>query len=421
VSAHRVVVVGAGFGGLSVARHLGNQPDIDVLVVDRANYHLFQPLLYQVATAGLEPADIAHPARGILRRHRNVRFRSGEVTGVDWDTRRLLVKGSAPIPFDSLVLAAGARTATFGVPGVDEHAFGLKRLQDAVGLRSHLLRQFEQADADPTQVDLGALNVVVVGGGPTGVEMAGAFTELFHVVFARDFPRLPIHRARVVLVEMADELLTPFVRPLRNAARRDLYHKGVELELGRSVAEVDAKGVRLDDGRLIPARTVLWAAGVQAEPLGAALGLATTRGGRVVVGHDLAVPDHERVWAIGDLAASPDEEGEILPQLAPVAIQGGAYVAERILARDTGEQPRPFHYVDRGTMATIGRRAAVAQLPWGIRFTGTLAWLAWLGLHLIQLIGFRNRLSVLLNWAWNYVTWDRAARIIVDVERHPDE
>jgi NADH dehydrogenase len=270
VSAHRVVVVGAGFGGLSVARHLGDQPDIDVLVVDRANYHLFQPLLYQVATAGLEPADIAHPARAILRRHRNVRFRSGEVTGVDWDTRRLLVKGSAPIPFDSLVLAAGARTATFGVPGVLEHAFGLKRLQDAVALRSHLLRQFEQADADPTQVDLGALNVVVVGGGPTGVEMAGAFTELFHVVFARDFPRLPIHRARVVLVEMADELLIPFVRPLRNAARRELYHKGVELELGRSVAEVDAKGVRLDDGRLIPARTVLWAAGVQAEPLGAA-------------------------------------------------------------------------------------------------------------------------------------------------------
>jgi NADH dehydrogenase len=416
MGAHRVVVVGAGFGGLAVARALAKEPAVDVLVVDRTNYHLFQPLLYQVATASLEPADIAYAVRGILRRMPNAHFRSTEVVGVDWDARTLKVSTGDPIPFDSLVLAAGARTATFGVPGVEEHAFGLKHLNDAIALRSHLLRQFELADSDASLIDTGALTVVVVGAGPTGTEMSGALSELFRKVLARDFPRLEIDRARVVLVEMADEVLSGFHPRLRASARRELQRKGVELALGRSVAQVDHDRVRLDDGTEIPARTVLWAAGVQATGLGAVLGLERTRGGRVVVGADLAVPGRADVWAIGDQAASPGEDGTPLPQVAPVAIQGGEHVGDQISRRLHGLPTQPFHYVDKGTMATIGRRAAVAQLPFGIRFTGTLAWLAWLGLHLIQLMGFRNRLSVLLNWAWNYLTWDRAARIIVDVD-----
>ncbi|MBA2575973.1 MAG: NAD(P)/FAD-dependent oxidoreductase [Euzebyaceae bacterium] len=420
----RVVIVGAGFGGLTAALALRAAP-VEVVLVDRTNHHLFQPLLYQVATASLEPADIASAVRGIIRRSPNTSFRSEEVTGVDWASRRLHTADGADIPYDQLVIAGGADTATYGIPGVAEHAFGLKTLEDAVHLRTHLLRQFEAADRRPDLLEVGAASVVVVGGGATGVEMAGALVELFHGVLAKDFPALEVARARVVLVEAGEALLPPFHRELGDHARRLLADRGVEVLLGRAVAEVTAERVQLDDGRTIPTRTVLWAAGVRAAGLADVLGLEQAGGGRLVVRDDLTVPGRPDVWAIGDIAAATDAQGRPYPQVAPVAMQAARHLAEQIQRRLGGETTAPFRYLDKGMMATIGRRAAVTQLPFPfptraprpgrrtLRFRGTLAWIMWLFLHLVTLIGFRNRLSVLLNWAWNYVTSDRAARLIL--------
>jgi NADH:ubiquinone reductase (H+-translocating) len=409
----RVVVVGGGFGGLAVARELRGAP-VDVLLVDRENYHLFQPLLYQVATAGLEPADIAYALRGILRRTGNANFLKAEVTGVDWEASCLLTQAGYKVPFDHLVLATGAATATFGVPGAGEHAFALKNLQQAIALRSRILEQFELCAAHPELIDEGLLNIVIVGGGPTGVEMAGSLRELITRVLAKDFPALEIQRSRVVIVEMADTVLTAFHPVLRRKAAQALQQRGVELRLNTSVSRITPERVDLSDGSHIDTPTVLWAAGVRANPLADVLDLPQGRAGRIEVGRDLSVPGRPNVWVVGDLGAAKDEEGRLLPQLAPVAIQGGRHVARGIRRRLGGQITEPFRYVDKGTMATIGRRAAVAQLPFNLRFTGSLAWLMWLFLHLVTLLGFRNRLSVLLNWAWNYLTWDRAARIIIE-------
>ncbi|MGI9015946.1 MAG: NAD(P)/FAD-dependent oxidoreductase [Euzebya sp.] len=407
----RVVVVGAGFGGLACARALTGG-DVTVEVVDRRNHHLFQPLLYQVATAGLEPSDIASAVRGIVAQQPGVDFTCAEVIGADLEARLVHTAGGRAIGYDHLVLSAGARTATFGVEGVDEHAFGLKSLDDALGIRGHLLRQFERCAADPTLVDGGALNVAVVGGGPTGVEMAGAMAELFNRVMRHDFPELDLTRANVHLIEMMDHLLSPFHSSLQRNAAEELRQRGVTLHLDTSVQSVTADGVVLGGGEVVRAATCVWAAGVRAEPLGQLLGLPTTKGDRIVVEPDLSVPGHPDVFVIGDLAAATDPAGEVLPQLAPVALQQGRYLARVLADRAAGRPSRPFRYVDKGTMATVGRRAAVAQLPLGIRFTGGLAWLAWLVLHIYFLIGFRNRASVILNWAWNYLTWDRAARVV---------
>lgn len=410
---HRVVIVGAGFGGLALAKELAGT-GAQVELVDRRNHHLFQPLLYQVATAGLEPSDIAYAVRGIVKRQRGVRFTAAEVVGADLTAKVLHTASGRRIPYDQLVLAGGATTATFGIPGVDEHAFGLKTLDDAMRLRQHLLEQVERAAARPQLVDEGALNVIVVGGGPTGVEMAGAVSELFTRVLREDFPELDLTRARVELIEMADAPLQPFHPKLQRHAVAQLHKRGVALRLGTSVGRVQADGVVLADGQHLPAGTCVWAAGVQAEPLGRLLGLETGRAGRIVVGPDLRVPGQPDVFAIGDIAAATDDDGQLLPQLAPVAMQQGRYVARLVGEDAPAGEPEPFRYVDKGSMATIGRRAAVAEVPGGLRFTGSIAWLAWLLLHIYFLIGFRNRLSVLLNWAWNYVTWDRAARVVPD-------
>lgn len=407
-----VVVVGAGFGGLTAARALARF-GAHVTLVDQRNYHLFQPLLYQVATAGLQPGDIAYPLRGILHRDPRIEVRVDEVTAADFAERVVGLRGGGRLPYDHLVLAAGAVADDFGVPGVVEHGFQLKSLDDAVGLRSHLLRCFEEASADPARIDDGWLTAAIVGGGPTGVEMAGALAELVDKVLAKDFPRLDLRRARVVLLEMTDSVLPTYQPASRRHALDTLRSKGVEVLLGRVVKEVTAAGVRLDGGEDIPTRTLLWAAGVRATPLAQALRLQTQKAGRVSVAPDLSVPDVANVWAIGDIAAATDEDGELLPQLAPVAVQAGRHVAEQIMRRAHARPTRRFHYLDKGTMATIGRRAAVAELPFGLRLRGTLAWLAWLALHLVTLMGFRNRLSVLLNWAWNYLTWDRGARLIL--------
>jgi NADH dehydrogenase len=407
-----VVVVGAGFGGLAVARGLDKLP-VEVTLVDRQNFTTFQPLLYQVATAGLNAADVAHPVRGLFHRQRNLRVQRGEVTGVDWERRRVLLADQRDLPFDHLVVAMGAVATWFGVPGAEEHAIPLYTLDDAVTLRNHVLERFEAADADPTLVDRGELNFVVVGGGPTGVETAGALAELFSVVFRRDYPSLGVGRARVVLVEARDALLAPFHASSQRAALDTLRARQVEVRLEEPVAEVTPEHVRFASGEVLSTRTVIWAAGVRAHPLAAALGLPVTRAGRVEVGDDLGVEGHEGVWAVGDVAAPRDHRGGgPLPQVAPVAMQTGAHVARQIGRLLEGRPTQPFRYRDKGTMATVGRRAAVAELPGRIRLRGTLAWFAWLGLHLLYVAGLRNRLSVLLNWAWAYVTWDRGPRII---------
>jgi NADH:ubiquinone reductase (H+-translocating) len=409
-----VVIVGAGFAGLAVARSLDRHP-VEVTLIDRNNFTTFQPLLYQVATAGLNAADVAHPVRGLFHRQRNLRVLMGEVTGVDWERRQALLEQHQPVPFDHLVLAVGAVATWFGVPGAAEHAVPLYTLEDAAEVRNHVVSRFEAADADPSLVDRGELNFVVVGGGPTGVEMAGALAELFAVVFKRDYPNLGVGRARVVLVETRDRLLAPFHPASQRAALDALRGRQVEVRLEETVDEVTPDHVRFTSGEVLPARTVIWAAGVRANPVARAMGLPTTASGRVEVAADLSVPAHDGVWAVGDVAAPRAKRGSggVLPQLAPVALQSGAHVARQIGRLAEGKPTQPFRFHDKGTMATIGRRAAIAELPGHIRLHGTLAWLAWLGLHILYLAGVRNRASVLLNWAWGYFTWDRGPRIIM--------
>lgn len=407
-----VVIVGSGFGGVRATLDLASAP-ADITVVDRDNYHGFWPLLYQVATAGLGPDDIAHPIRGIYEGLGNVEVRLGTVCGVDLDRRLVHVEGQPPLGYDYLVLAAGSSTSDFGIRGVAEHAFPLKALPDAVRLRNHVLRTWEAAAADPgTDVDR-ALAMVLVGGGSTGVEMAGALSELIAVNLARDFHRLDASRARVVLVEMTDHLLPGFRPVSQEAARRTLVAKGVDIRCGTTLAEVTGDGVTLGDGSTIAAATVIWTAGIRANPLASQLDVAKGKGGSLRVEPDLSLPGHPEVWVIGDLAAAADRHGQPLPQVAQVAIQGGRHVARSVRARMGGRPVRPFRYRDHGTMATIGRRSAVAELPGGLCFSGTLGWLAWLAVHLVFLVGFRNRVVVLVNWAYNYLTWDRAARIIL--------
>ena len=412
----QVVIVGAGFGGLSAARALADTP-VDITIVDRNNFHTFQPLLYQVASAGLDADDIAHNVRGVFHHQRNVDFLMATVTGVDRENRKVLLAGSAPLPYDTLILAAGATTSTFNVPGVEEHAFPLKDLSQSLALRNHILSQFERAAVDPAIIDKGALTFVIVGAGPTGVELAGALSELFALVLARDFPRLAVGRAKVVLVEATGHVLGAFSPGAGAYARHRLHAMGVDVRLNAVVEKITADAVCLRDGESIPTATPIWVAGVRANPLAEKLGLPLVANGRVVTERDLSVRGAPEIFVIGDLGAAPDRGDAILPQLAPVAIQSGRHVAHSIQRRLRGKPTRPFHYVDKGTMATIGRNAAVAELPLNIHIRGRLAWLAWLFLHLLYLVGFRNRLNVMVNWSWNYLTYDRGTRLIVPVEQ----
>lgn len=417
-------MVGAGFGGLELVKGLADVP-VDVVVVDANNFHTFQPLLYQVATAGLDSDDIAGPVRGIVSGQDNVDVRLGRVIDVDVDGRRVVLDDGPSISYDRLVLAAGAVTNTFGVPGVAEHGFGLKSLEDALRLRRHILRQFERASVEPGLVGDGALDVIVAGGGPTGVELAGGIAELYRNVLRNDFPTLDVRRARVVVVEPGERLLAGFHPKLSERARATLASLGVEVLFGVGVTSTDGKHVELDDGSRVPCSTLVWTAGVRASPLADAVGRrlgdgALSRGGRVVVDDCLRVPGHPEIAVIGDLAASPGRDGTVLAQVAPVAIQGARLVAGNLAAELAGRDPEPFRYFDKGTMATIGRHDAVAQLPGGIRFSGPLGWVAWLVLHLVMLIGFRNRMNVMVNWAWNYLTYDRASRLIVGADADTD-
>lgn len=407
-----VVVVGGGFAGLSTARRLSNKP-VRVTIIDRHNFHTFLPLLYQVATAGLEPADIAYPIRTVFGHARNVRFRHGEVTGVDQERRVVLLHGGAEIAYDYLVVTTGATAAYFDVAGAKQNAMPLYTLADARRLRNRLLLALEEADvaADTASV---ALNFVVVGGGPTGVETAGALSELIDITIRRDGLRLDPTKVKIRLVDLAPRLLTAFPDKASKYAKRELERMGVGIEFGRSVVEVEARAIRFADGELLDTAAVVWAAGVSAQGTLASR-LEGERGpaGRSLVGRDLRVRGSEDVFAAGDAAAIPVESGGFLPQLAPVAIQSGRHCARQILRLVEGKETEPFSYRDKGIMATIGRRAAVAKLPHGGVIRGTLGWLAWLGLHLWYLVGFRNRLRVLINWTWRYFDWPSGPRLIV--------
>jgi NADH dehydrogenase len=400
-----VVIVGGGFGGLNAAKTLADRP-VDVTLVDRENYHLFQPLLYQVATAGLSPGDIAEPIRAILRRHPNVRVLLGEVAVIDPEGRSVRLADGQEIGYDFLILAAGARHSYFGHDGWEQAAPGLKSLDDALEVRRRILVAFEAAEREEAvERQAALLTFVVVGAGPTGVELAGALAEIGRHTVARDFRRIDPRGSRVLLLEGGPRVLPTFPASLSARAEDSLRRLGVEVRTGAMVTAVDAEGVTVDRGR-IAAATVLWAAGNRASPLGAQLGAPLDRAGRVHVEPDLTVPGHPEIYVVGDLALVPS-----VPGVAPAAMQMGRAAAENVRRTLRGEARRPFRYVDKGNVATIGRNAAVADLGW-LRFWGLPAWLFWGAIHIAYLIGFHNRLLVLVQWLWAYVTHGRGARLI---------
>lgn len=400
----RVVIVGGGFAGLNAARSLKGS-DVDIIIIDRRNFHLFQPLLYQVAMAALNPSDIAYPIRSIFKSQENVvQVLLGEVTGVDLEERSVDVDGET-VAYDYLVLATGARHSYFGRDEWEELAPGLKTVEDALTIRARVLLAFENADLEPESADRW-LTFVVVGAGPTGVELAGALMEIAVHAMGNEFDRVDPAKARVILIEGADRVLPPYGPGLSASARRQLEDLGVEVRTDRLVTHIDDGGVVLSSGERIEAGTVLWAAGVQASSVGAMVGEVDPVG-RVIVEEDLSLPGHPEVFVAGDLATVDG-----VPGVAPAAMQMGRHVARVI---DTGER-RPFRYSDKGSLATIGRARAVADIK-GFRFGGFPAWFAWLAIHIFYLIGFRNRFFVLAGWAWHYLTFRRGARIITRLPR----
>ncbi|WP_448955816.1 NAD(P)/FAD-dependent oxidoreductase [Labrys neptuniae] len=405
----RVVIIGAGFAGLAAAKVLGNST-FDVTVIDRHNYHLFQPLLYQVATAGLSPADIASPIRSILRDYKNIRVVLANVSSIRTKDR-LVIAEDQEIPYDILVVATGAQHAYFGHADWAAHAPGLKRVDDATYLRRRILVAFEKAETESNDNKRKALlTFVVVGGGPTGVEMAGAIAELARKALAADFRHIDPRSARVVLVQAAQRLLPTFPVDLSQRALGALERLGVEVELSQTVTACDSTGVKLGS-KVIEAATVIWAAGVVASPAGGWLGVETDSVGRVKVDQNLCVPAHPDIFVIGDTSVCASANGKPLPGVAPVAKQQGIYIARLLKAREAGRSSQEFRYRDFGMMATIGRKSAVAQIGW-IHLHGMPAWLLWSAAHIFYLIGFRNRLAVVLNWMWNYVTFQRGTRLI---------
>jgi len=405
-----VIVIGAGFGGLRAARALRNAP-VKVTLVDRNNYHLFQPLLYQVATSGLSPDEIAHPVRSIFRGQKNLSFHMGSVTGIDLKNK-VVANESGSMPYDYLILAPGGVTNYYGLNAVEKAGFGLKDLDDATRMRNHLLEQFEKAAKEPDPVRRRALlTFVIVGGGPTGVETAGAISELIRMVQLKDYPGMDINDVRVVLLEAMDRLLGAMPEEQGKFTAGVLARKHVEVLFNTAVANYDGQEVKLKDGSSIPACTLIWAAGVRASRLLDTLGLPQDRMGRVKVTQTLQVEEYPEVFVIGDAANVTDPQGTPLPMLAPVAMQAGESAAKNIVRLIEGKALEPFVYRDPGVMATIGRNQAVAQLG-RLKFRGFIAWVMWIVVHIYQLIGFRNRLAVLVDWAWNYFFYERAVRLI---------
>jgi NADH dehydrogenase len=434
---HRVVIVGAGFGGLNAAQSLASAP-VSITVIDRKNHHTFQPLLYQVATAGLSPGEIASPIRAILRRHKNVEVLMAEVTGFDLERRvvQTIADGDSQteaqeIPYDSLIVAAGASHAYFGHDEWQALAPGLKTIEDALEIRRRVLLAFELAERRASsgenhdRLHQDPLNFVVVGAGPTGVELAGTLAEICRHALAHDFRAIDPRRARIHLIEGGPHVLPAYPEDLSRSALEQLQRLGVEVLTSTLVTKIEPGVIYMGDARM-DAAVILWAAGVAASPLGKKLGVPIDRAGRVLVNPDLSLPNHPEVFVIGDLAALKDATGKLLPGVAPVAIQEGRYVAKSIrreLEAGAPSFPRsvregggfdfrpPFHYRDKGSLATIGRSAAIAQFG-KIHISGFIAWLAWLFVHILFLIGFRNRVLVFIQWAWSYFTYERGARLI---------
>lgn len=411
----RVVIVGAGFGGLLAAKALAQAP-VEVTVIDRNNYHLFQPLLYWVASAGLSPADISAPIRRVLRRQQNTKVLMAEVTGIDLEQQRVLM-GEQAIAYDYLVLATGARDNYFGHPEWSQYAVGLKSIQEATNIRSRILQAFEVAEIEPDPEKVQELlTFVLVGAGPTGVEMAGAISELARKALVKDFRHINPSTARVILVEAGPRILPAFPEKLAQKAHRELRRFSVEVRTNAPVEQIDANGVIIH-GQRIYSKTVIWSAGVAASSAGKWLGVETDRGQRVLVESDLALPGHPNVFVIGD-TASVTQDGKPLPGVAPVAMQQGRYVAALIKQRvTTGGPEHPFHYVNKGNLATVGRSYALVDLK-GLHLTGLLAWILWLVIHIYYLIGFRNRLITLFQWAWTYFTFNRGARLITTYNKY---
>jgi NADH dehydrogenase len=406
----RVVILGGGFGGLYAAKALARAP-VDVTLIDRRNHHLFQPLLYQVATAGLSAVDIGEPIRKVLRRQRNVTVLMAHAESVDVTGRRVRLASGGRVAYDYLIVATGATHSYFGRDEWQMHAPGLKTLEDALAIRRALLSAFERAEAtDDEERRQAEITFIVVGGGPTGAELAGAMAEVARHTLARDFRRFDPSEARILLLEGSDRILPAYPPELSAKARQQLERLGVEVRTGTLVTAVDESGVEAA-GERISSRVVVWAAGVAASPLGATLGVETDRAGRVVVEADLSIAGHPEVFVIGDLAAVSHAGNEV-PGTAPAAIQGGWHAAASIRRALRGRPAEPFRYRDRGSMATLGRKAAVAVIG-RLRLSGLAAWLSWLFVHIFFLIGFRNRFVVMFEWAWSYFTYQRSARLIL--------
>jgi NADH dehydrogenase len=411
----RVLILGGGFAGLGAAQKLA-KADAKITLIDLHNYHTFQPMLYQLATDLIATEEVGHPLRDIFHDQPNLRLHTARVTGIDLANRQVQFEEIDPLTYDYLVLALGARVNFFGVKGADEHAFPLYSLPDAMRLKQHILERWESADKDSSLVEDGALDVVVVGGGPTGVESAGAIIELYRGNFVKDFPDLPADQARVVLVEFAPQLLGMFRKDIQRYAKKTLEKQGVEVWLEDGVVEITPTRVTLKSGKVLKAHTLVWGAGLLAHPVVHSLDLPLQKGDRIPVGPDLSIPGHPEAFAVGDIAWITDAKTKkILPQLGSVALQSGEQAGDNITRLLSGEETKPFEYFDKGTMATIGRGAAVLQMPGGKTMKGKTAALAWMSVHLALLTGGDSRTKTMIDWGWATFTRKRTERISVDV------
>jgi NADH dehydrogenase len=415
----RVLVLGGGFAGIGAAQKL-KKSDADVVVVDKHDYHTFQPLLYQVATGLLEQPAVGHPIRDLFHKQDNVRVHQDTVTGIDLEKREVTFEELEPMSYDYLVLGLGAQVNFFGVEGAAEHSLPLYTLPDAVRLKNHLLRTWEKADREPSLIDDGALNIVVVGGGPTGVETAGAVAELYNGVFRKDYPDIASDQAKITLVEAGPEIFPMFKEDIRTYTKEALTKRGVEVQTGEVVKSITSQRVTLKSGTVLPAHTLVWGAGLQGNALVQSLGLELERGNRIGVDEELRIPSHPELYALGDVAAIIDQKtGQVLPQLGSVALQSGEHAGKTIAQRIAGKETKPFKYKDKGTMAAIGRGAAVVQMLGGKTMKGKTAQLAWATVHLALLPTNEDRAKAVVDWAGAGLTHQRSGRITVDLEEEP--